>query len=378
MKSDWLWAAAFIIMLLLGVAVAFATHNYVNALLNPAQFSYQGNNYMENQYELSTDMEHKTNSTYLYDFSGHSPSRDLKIPDSLASVTGKYGLAYRWAFPRDLPINGTDTGILLESFTIEAWLNPQSVDQIICWTGITNSGSRRLLLATNGSLWAQMTYPALDFFSNAALGAGSWTHVAFVYDSDVGTISWIINGTMDKTSGPGYTSDWHGPFKIGGWTDSLAYVWNGKIDEFRIKHGALNVAQVAADMNGPIQKAVITTGLNPNTDLAILNVKDEIPQEVPVDAHGNAAFDTFAYGDFFTGYFTIIHNGQTSQSNSLSLRTGDEYHFSPTTSYLSPNIVFGLIVAVFPLATAVAYIVKRVVSKKLLNLNCDRGPSFFW
>jgi len=358
------WVAAFVVMFLLGIVVAFATSNYFNTLLNPEQFSYKGNTYKENQFELSTDMEHKTNSTFLYDFSGHSPSRDLKIPDSLASATGKYGLAYRWSYPRDLPINSSDIDILSESFTIEAWLNPQSTGQITSWAGINGTASRRLLVADNGSAWAQMTDPALNLISSIALPIDSWTHVAFVYDSDAGRISWVINGTLDVTSEAGYTSDLNGQLKIGGWTDSGAYRWNGKIDEFRIKNVALSASQVAADMNRPIQKTVRITGLTPDADDAVLTLEGKIPQEVTADVNGNADFDTFAYGDLFLGYFIIFHNDHIGQSNFLTLHTGDEYSFSSTSSYLNPNIVFWIIIVVFPLTTVIAYMVKRATSEK--------------
>jgi len=358
------WVAAFVVMFLLGIVVAFATSNYFNTLLNPEQFSYKGNTYKENQFELSTDMEHKTNATFLYDFSGHSPSRDLEIPDSLASTTGKYGLAYRWSFPRNLPINSSNIGILSESFTIEAWLNPQSAGQIMSWAGINGTASRRLLVADNGTAWAQMTDPALDFFSSITLPVDSWTHVAFVYDSDAGKTSWVVNGTLDVTSEAGYASDLNGQLKIGGWTDSGAYRWNGKIDEFRIKHVALSASQVAADMSRPIRKAVRITGLTPNVDEAVLTLEGKVPQEVTADVNGNADFDTLAYGDLFLGYFTTFHNDHISQSNLLTLHTGDEYSFSSTSPYFGPNVVFWIIIVVFPLATVVAYVVKRATSKR--------------
>jgi hypothetical protein len=367
MKRGWLWVAAFAVMFLLGIVIAYATSGFVAAILNPAQFSYKGNTYRENQFELSTDMEHKTNGVFLYDFSGHSPGHDLRLPDSLTSTSGKYGLAYRWSYPRNLPINGSDIGIMSESYTIEAWLNPQnpeSTEQIMSWAGISDKATRRLLVAANGSAWAQMTEPGLNFFSSVALPRDSWTHVAFVYDSDAGRISWIINGAQDRTSEAGYASDWNGGFKIGGWTDSGSYSWSGKIDEFRISHAALSVSQVVADMNRPIRKAVSLTNLTPGIDKAILTLEIQIPQEVTADVNGNAEFDTFIYGDLFVGSFTILHGAQTSQSALLDLHTGDEYSFSLTSSYLSPNIVSWIIVVAFPLSIVAAYVVKRITSRK--------------
>lgn len=367
MKKALVWVVVFVIMSLLGVVVASSTSGYFEKLLNPSPFSYKGNTYRENQCELSSNMEQKTNGTYLFDFSGHSPSRDLKIPNNLASTTGRYGLAYQWVYPRNPPINGTDIGILAESFTIEAWLyprTPQNPDQVTSWAGLTDTATRRLLVAADGSLLAQMTDPSLDFHSGITLPINSWTHVAFVFDSGAGTISWIVNGTLDTTSGPGYLSSWAGPFKVGGWSDSGVYSWNGRIDEFRIRRIALTAAQAAIDMNRPIRKTVGITGLAPNEDAVLTLEGNEIPNEVTADANGNAEFDTFAYGDSFLGYFTIFHNGQTSQSDLLSLRTGDEYVFVLNSSYISSNVVFWITVIAFPLATAIAYVVKRVALRK--------------
>jgi hypothetical protein len=354
-------------MSLLGIAVAYLASDQVSSLVNPPIFTYLGNGYAETDCEVSIDMEHKINASYLYDFSGHNPSRGLKVPDSLTSTFGKYGRSYLWAFPRNLPIIVTDMGILAESFSIECWLNPElssTAGEIVSWAGITDRASRRLLVAPNGSAWAQMTDPEMSFFSNAALGLGSWTHVAFVYDSDPGTVSWIVNGTLDKTSEPGYISSWNGSFRIGGWTDADIYRWNGKIDELRIRYTTLTPQEVIDDMDRPIQKNLTIKGLTPDEDKAILAVTGGwIPDEETANVNGDVSFETFEYGDQFDGRFTIFHNGVTIQSASLSLFTGDEYKFS-STFYLNPNYVFILIAIAFPLVAAIAYFAKRRATKK--------------
>lgn len=354
-------------MFVLGIAVAYTTSDYVGSWLNPSPFNYLGNTYKEATYELSTDMEQKSSATYLYDYSGHSPSRDLLVPDTLASTSGKYGRAYLWAFPRNLPMTGADTGILTESFTIEAWLNPQkslAPDGITSWAGIADQASKRLLLTSDGFAWAQMTDPPLDFTSSVALGAGSWTHVAFVYDSDAGTVSWMINGTLDRTSESGYFSNWNGAFRVGGWTDAESYRWAGRIDEFRIKRAAITASQATDDMNRPIQKTLTLRNLAPVIDKAILDVTNGgVPQEVTADANGNAIFGTFEYGDQFDGYITVIHNDMVVKSASLQLHTGDEYRFA-LSFYLSPNYIFVIITLVFPLATAIVYFAKRRATRK--------------
>jgi hypothetical protein len=370
MKKDLRWVAAFIIMLLVGIGVATATSSYISGILNPGRFIFTGNSYTELGCEISTDMEHKTDATHLYDFSGHGSNRGLVIPTSSGpiAVTGIYGGCYRWTFPNNRAINGTDLGILSESFTIEAWLNPEAPqipDPTICWAGLTNEVNlRRVFVASNGSMWAQMTDPQVNFFSNTVLPMNSWTHVAFVYDSGAGQMSWIINGALDKTSEPGYTSSWSGEFKIGGWTETAIYRWNGMIDEFRVKRSALSPSQIAEDMNRPIKKIVSLTGLAPNLDRAVFSVTGAgNPQRVTADAAGNADFDAFDLSGLSEGHFVVYRNDQIFQSGPLPIYVGDEYELAYI-SFLNPTIVFAVIAIAFPLGTAVAYIIKRLASKK--------------
>ena len=373
MRKSLLWIIAFILMCFLGVGVAAVTSNYVNTIINPVQFLYIGNTYMETAYEISTDMEHKTSGTSLYDFSGHSPSRDLVIPTQQGptAAAGMYGNSHRWAFPNSRAVNGTDLGIASESFTIEAWLNPvlpQISDPTICWAGMPNElNVRRLFVSPNGSAWAQMTDPLLEFYSNAVLPVDRWTHVAFVYNSDQGRISWIINGTLDKVSDPGYVSSWIGQFKIGGWNETASYRWNGRIDEFRVKRAAMNPSQVADDMNRPIRKIVRLSGLIPDSDKAVLSLTGVgATQPITADSAGNADFDVFAYGASFEGLFgrfAVIRVGQRVESGQLPFFTGDEYKFTYT-QLLDTNLVFLLIAVAFPLGTVIAYILRRVTSRQ--------------
>jgi hypothetical protein len=373
MRKSLRWIIAFILMCFLGVAFATVTSNYVNAILNPVQFIYTGNTYMETAYEISADMEHKTSGTSLYDFSGHSPTRDLRIPtpQGPTAAAGKYGNGYRWAFPSNRAINGTDLGIVSESFTIEAWLNPQLPqisDPTVCWAGMPNElNVRRLFVAPNGSAWAQMTDPLVNFYSSVALPTDSWTHVAFVYNSDQGRISWIINGILDRTSESSYVSSWSGEFKIGGWNETASYRWNGKIDEFRVKKAAMDPLQVADDMNRPIQKIVRLSGLKPNSDIAVLSLTGVgAAQPVIADGAGNADFDVYDYGPSFEGLFgrfSVIRSDQTIESGQLPFFTGDEYKFTYT-QLLDPSLVFLLIAVAFPLGTAIVYALRRLASRR--------------
>jgi hypothetical protein len=363
------WVVAFIIMLLVGIGVAAAASGYLSEILNPGRFAFAGNTYIETEYEISTDMEHKTDATHLFDFSGKSPNRDLVIPSSQGpiAVAGRYGGGYKWAYPNNRAINGTDLGILSESFTIEAWLNPQLPqipDPTICWAGLPDeANTKRVFVAPNGSVWAQITTPLVNFYSNTALPMGSWTHVAIVYDSGAGQVSWIINGALDKTSESGYTSSWSGGFKIGGWTEDSSYRWNGIIDEFRIRKAALTPSQVAEDMNRPIKKTVRLSSLTPNSDKAVLSSTGGAPQRVTADGAGNADFDAFDFSGLFEGRFTVYRNDQIFQSGPLPLYVGDEYKLTYT-SFLTPTLVFVAIVIAFPLGTAIAYVIKRAASKK--------------
>jgi len=88
---------------------------------------------------------------------------------------------------------------------------------------------------------------------NAALPIGTWVHVAVTLSGSVGTL--YVNGLAVGSN----TDMFLAPFRI--WDSNQNWIgrsqynsdpyFNGKIDDFRIYHGALSVDDVASLANAP-------------------------------------------------------------------------------------------------------------------------------
>ncbi|WP_421891879.1 LamG-like jellyroll fold domain-containing protein [Marinoscillum sp.] len=149
--------------------------------------------------------------------------------------------------------------IITEDFTVEAWINPNSIDRYagivdnMEWTGGTLSGYI-LTLHETGELVARM-YTGNDaiFDIRTPISAGSWQHVAMTYDGI--DFNLYLNGQLSATT-PATGAIDYSPVppsvNIGRFQDSNEeYFFDGLIDEVRI----WNVART----QGEIQSTISTS-----------------------------------------------------------------------------------------------------------------------
>ena len=165
-----------------------------------------------------------------------------------AYTTGVSGQAFDFNGSTDIATTLTQNlGLVNNSFTVATFVNfddpTTGADNSIfgTTTGAVNQG---LHLIERG------TRPLLGFYANDTNGntdfvAGTWTHVAFVYDQPTGTQSIYINGMLDNATAG------HAPFAG---SDQTAYIARsccggllaGSLDELRIYDTALGQPEIAA------------------------------------------------------------------------------------------------------------------------------------
>ncbi len=131
-------------------------------------------------------------------------------------------------------------------FTIEAWVNPDTISGYDCIASFGTYSPGFYL--TNGYL---NLYP--DGSSTNAISVGAWHHVAVTRDAG-GAVTFYINGTSNGTSTYS-TAVSPSPFYIG---YQSGETFDGRIDEFRLYNRSLSPEQILAIYNSGVPSHNVT------------------------------------------------------------------------------------------------------------------------
>ena len=177
-------------------------------------------------------------------------------PGTIANATwttaGKYGNALLFNGVNALvAITDSPSLRLTTAMTLEAWVNPVTVDR--AWRDVIHKGNDNYYLEATSSRNPPAPLGGGTFgetWGTAAIAANTWTHLAATYDKTV--LRLYVNGTLvGSRSRTGNITTSASPLQIGG--DSLfGQYFRGTIDEVRVYNAALTAAQVQADMITPI------------------------------------------------------------------------------------------------------------------------------
>jgi hypothetical protein len=133
-------------------------------------------------------------------------------------------------------------------FTIEAWvLNPANG----AYETILTVGTTRDLYLRNGVITFYTGQQDLTF--GTALPAGTWAHVALVYNS--GVLRAYVNGVQQGPDRAATLANVTAALQVGAWMPSAnqnSDYWSGTIDEVRVYGRALGVPEIQTDMVTPV------------------------------------------------------------------------------------------------------------------------------
>ena len=173
-----------------------------------------------------------------------------------ARVTGgRFGGALSFDGTDDMVSVPHDTALNLNSgMTLEAWVRPSALGTIRSVVMKERPGSFDYgLFADNAS-----SAPAANVFTTsamqasgpAALGLGTWTHLAQTWDGT--TLRLYVDGAeVANRPAPGALVTSTGELRIGG-SSTGSQFFSGLIDEVRVFSRARTAAEIAADMNAPV------------------------------------------------------------------------------------------------------------------------------
>ncbi|MBV9851532.1 MAG: DUF4965 domain-containing protein [Armatimonadetes bacterium] len=170
-------------------------------------------------------------------------------------IVGPHALRLRGAGDAEVPAPVVDT---TRSYTVAAWVRPGSTNGFQTFVSIDGSKISGFFLGLRGGTGRfALSAPARDDAepgqlssanSNDAAAAGTWYHLAGVYDADAGTLSLYVNGQLQQTvpcktvfHAGGHTAIGRGLF--GGNPAAFA---NASIDDVRLYQAALPAADILA------------------------------------------------------------------------------------------------------------------------------------
>ncbi|HEY2479284.1 MAG TPA: LamG domain-containing protein [Solirubrobacterales bacterium] len=170
---------------------------------------------------------------------------------------GRYGAAMEFDAAEEdvLRIPASSELDFNEEFTLEAWVRPSGEENISAPLIDKQEGGGLGYFLYEGGIVSDRPVGAVEEEQEFVVGeeplpAHAWSHVALVFDGDR-TGLYVDGKPVDNGAAePTITSE--GELEIGGSTDTSDW-FDGRIDEVRIYNRALNGAEVAEDMEAPIE-----------------------------------------------------------------------------------------------------------------------------
>ena len=265
-------------------------------------------------------------------------------------TTGKFGKALQFNGSSSLATIPDAASLHLTSgMTLEAWVNPTTVDSN--WRDVIYKGDDNYYLEATSDRQSRPGGAATfdgargRVFAPSPLQVGTWTYLAVTYDG--ATLRLYLDGDeVAEAPQTGSISTSSNPLQIGG--DSLyGQYFAGMIDEVRIYNTALTATQIQTDQTTPVNP---TTGLDKTPPTAPATLTATAISRGEVDLSWGASTDTVGVTGYLvercvTASCTFAQIGATGGSTTTSYQdttvaasTGYSYRVRATdaASNLSP------------------------------------------
>ncbi|AXJ01294.1 Concanavalin A-like lectin/glucanases superfamily protein [Cyclonatronum proteinivorum] len=152
-------------------------------------------------------------------------------------------------------VSGTDFGLVNSSFTVEAWVRPNTIsgDQAILGQAMPGNPDNRTLhlILRNGRV--HMGFFGDDLQGQTDVPAQQWSHVAFTYDVTTNSRVVYLNGVADGSDTSGGPFLGEGTVFIGRWNDGNFL--NGQFDELRIWNRVRSPEEIRQNMHRTISQS---------------------------------------------------------------------------------------------------------------------------
>ena len=200
--------------------------------------------------------------TTVFDVSGNG--NNGTINGATWTTSGRYGNALVFDGTSALvTVNNSCSLQLNAAMTLEAWVNPDTVNSAYCdviYKGNDNYYLEGTTVDGGGVPGIGGTFGGSDvvLFGPATLALNTWTHLAATYDGTTARL--YVNGTQVASQAQtGDIATSTNALQIGG--DSIYnQFFQGAIDEVRIYNRALSAAEIQSDMTTPVGNFVTPPG----------------------------------------------------------------------------------------------------------------------
>ena len=170
--------------------------------------------------------------------------------DTTATADGMVGQAFSFGGTGDyVDVPAAGNLDITFSFTLDAWINPESIANSPVILSKFNTVDDRvgLEVLADGSLCGYFGSSCNAQSTGGLIRTGSFTHVAFVFDDTANRLELYVNGlsvqTESETGGPGGVG---AGIVIGESAGFAGFAFNGLIDEVELFNRALSAAEIKA------------------------------------------------------------------------------------------------------------------------------------
>jgi hypothetical protein len=195
----------------------------------------------------------ETSGTTAVDALGHR--NGTLVGGVTRTTSGRFGSALTLDGASGMVTVPDDSTLRLASgMTLEAWVRPSALSNVssILTKDQTSGFSYSLLANTAANVPSAnvFTTSALAAAGPASLALGTWTHVAETWDGS--TVRLYIDGAeVANQPAAGSLAANAGQLKIGG-SSTAGQFFNGLVDEVRVFNRARTAAEIASDLNTPV------------------------------------------------------------------------------------------------------------------------------